>query len=280
MGERAVGHEATRERARAHGRAAARVARARAASASRRRSRRPTTTATASRCRRATRAARSSSRSRARSATSRARRSSSSRASGIWGEQEKALMADLSLAANRPLNWNVLAPNSARAAVRRGAARGLRLRGRARRAGGRADRAAPDDACASTSRRGFVFDALPGWAELFRLPIPERDARLRDPAVRRQLDEGANSEGAGLLRGLARWENMIVDQVARPEHEGLRGRRDRRASRRSSARRPSTRCSTSRSRTSCAPRFMPRADRRRRRELEAARRSRGATRAR
>jgi N-acyl-D-aspartate/D-glutamate deacylase len=71
---------------------------------------------------------------------------------------------------------------------------------------------------------GFVFDALPGWGELFKLPIPERKRRLADPAVRRDLDRGANSEAAGLLRGLARWENLIVDQVDRPENAALRGR--------------------------------------------------------
>jgi N-acyl-D-aspartate/D-glutamate deacylase len=71
---------------------------------------------------------------------------------------------------------------------------------------------------------GFIFDALPNWAELFKLSIPERIVRLADPAFRRKLDEGAHSEGAGLLRGLANWERMIVDQVARPEHEGLKGR--------------------------------------------------------
>ena len=143
---------------------------------------------------------------------------------GIWGEQEKALMADLSLAANRPLNWNVLAPNSLApqyteaqlSASDYAAERGARV-------------VALTVPLPPTVRinlaSGFLFDAFPGWAELFRLGIPERMQRLRDPAERRRLDEGANSEGAGLLRGLARWENMIVDQVARPEHEGLRGRR-------------------------------------------------------
>jgi len=71
---------------------------------------------------------------------------------------------------------------------------------------------------------GFLFDAFPNWEGLFRVPIEERKRMLADGELRRKLDEGAHSEGAGLLRGLARWENMIVDQVARPEHEPLRGR--------------------------------------------------------
>jgi N-acyl-D-aspartate/D-glutamate deacylase len=143
---------------------------------------------------------------------------------GLFGEKEKAIMADLSLAANRPLNWNVLAPNALApqytenqlSASDYAAARGAVV-------------VALTPPAMPTVRinlaSGFLFDAFPGWNELFRLPIPERKRRLQDPDFRRTLDEGAHSEGAGLLRGLARWENMIVDQVARPENDVLRGRK-------------------------------------------------------
>jgi N-acyl-D-aspartate/D-glutamate deacylase len=143
---------------------------------------------------------------------------------GLWGEKEKAIMADLSLAANRPLNWNVLAPNALApqytenqlSAADYAAERGAVV-------------VALTPPATPTVRinlaSGFLFDAFPGWADLFRLPIEERKRRLQDPGFRRTLDEGAHSEGAGLLRGLARWENMIVDQVARPENDVLRGRK-------------------------------------------------------
>jgi N-acyl-D-aspartate/D-glutamate deacylase len=142
---------------------------------------------------------------------------------GLWGETEKALMTDLSLAANRPLNWNVLAPNAIApdytenqlSASDYAAERGAVV-------------VALTPPATPTVRinlaSGFLFDAFPNWEGLFRVPIEERKRMLADPELRRRLDEGAHSEGAGLLRGLARWENMIVDQVARPEHEPLRGR--------------------------------------------------------
>jgi N-acyl-D-aspartate/D-glutamate deacylase len=143
---------------------------------------------------------------------------------GLWGEKEKAIMADLSLAANRPLNWNVLAPN---AIAPQHTENQLSASDYARERGAVVVALTPP---ATPSVRinlasGFLFDAFPGWEALFKLPIEERKARLRDPAFRRKLDAGAHSEGAGLLRGLASWERMIVDQVARPEHEGIRGRK-------------------------------------------------------
>ena len=143
---------------------------------------------------------------------------------GLWGEREKQMMTDMSLAANRPLNWNLLAPNAQNP-------------GYADHQLGASDYAAERGAVVvaltppapPTVRinlaTGFVFDALPGWAPLFKLPIEERKRRLADPAFRRELDRGANSEAAGLLRGLARWENLVVDQVERPENASLRGRR-------------------------------------------------------
>jgi N-acyl-D-aspartate/D-glutamate deacylase len=142
---------------------------------------------------------------------------------GLWGEKEKAIMADLSLAANRPLNWNVLAPN---AIAPQYTENQLSASDYAAERGAVVVALTPP--ATPTVRinlaSGFIFDAFPGWDGLFRLPIEQRKEKLRDPAYRRKLDEGAHSEGAGLLRGLAHWERLIVDQVARPEHEMLRGR--------------------------------------------------------
>jgi N-acyl-D-aspartate/D-glutamate deacylase len=143
---------------------------------------------------------------------------------GIWGESEKSLMTELSLAANRPLNWNVLAPTAL--APQYTEAQLSASDYAAERGASVLALTVPQPPTVRINlASGFLFDAFPGWAELFQLPIPERMRRLADPAYRKRLDEGANSEGAGLLRGLARWENMIVDQVARVEHESLRGRK-------------------------------------------------------
>ena len=142
---------------------------------------------------------------------------------GIFTDEQKALMSDLSLAANRPLNWNVLAPsagNESMVEAQLSATDYARARG--------AEVVALTVPQAMTVRinllSGFVFDALPGWAELFRLAPDERIRKLGDPVYRKQLDEQAKSERAGLLRGLARWEMMRVVEAFTPETRRWEGR--------------------------------------------------------
>jgi N-acyl-D-aspartate/D-glutamate deacylase len=141
----------------------------------------------------------------------------------VFTDEQKELMTDLSLAARRPLNWNVLAPSAGNGdyvEAQLSATDHARARG--------AEVIALTVPQAPTVRlnliSGFVFDAFPRWAELFRLPVEERMRKLRDPAYRKQLDEGANSEGAGMLRGLARWDRMQVVETFAPENRRHSGK--------------------------------------------------------
>jgi N-acyl-D-aspartate/D-glutamate deacylase len=142
---------------------------------------------------------------------------------GVFGEKEKSLMADLSLAANRPLNWNVLAPTAGNrdyVEAQLSATDYARARG--------AEVLALTVPQAMTVRlnlfSGFVFDALPRWDELFRMPVAERIAKLRDPSYRKYLDEGAHSEGAGMLKFLANWQNMRVVEAFAERNQDLAGK--------------------------------------------------------
>ncbi len=141
----------------------------------------------------------------------------------MFSDEQKALMTDLSLAANRPLNWNVLAPgagNEDYVEAQLSATDYARARG--------AEVIALTVPQAMTVRinlqSGFVFDALPGWADLFRLPLAERMRKLREPGYRKQLDEGANSESAGMLRFLAKWQNIRVIETFAEQNRGLAGK--------------------------------------------------------
>ncbi len=140
-----------------------------------------------------------------------------------FDDEVRQLMTDLSLAANRPLNWNVLAAD---AKDPEGVEGRLSASDYARARG--AEVIALTMPLAATVRinlaTGFIFDALAGWAELFELPIPERMERLRDPAVRKQLDRGARSKASGIIRAFADWNGMVVDEVFEAANERHRGR--------------------------------------------------------
>ena len=69
-----------------------------------------------------------------------------------------------------------------------------------------------------------MLDGLPGWRETMHLPVAERLRALADPEVRRRLNEGAHSEEAGILRGLANWERLIIVETFAPENADATGR--------------------------------------------------------
>jgi N-acyl-D-aspartate/D-glutamate deacylase len=127
----------------------------------------------------------------------------------------------MSLAAQRPLNWNVFVPgNPALDQSQLGASDYARERG--------ADVIALTPAQPVITRinlhSAFIFDAFHGWAETMRLPIPERINALKDPTLRKALDRGANSEESGVLMFMAGWAGYTVDEAALPGNKSLEGR--------------------------------------------------------
>jgi N-acyl-D-aspartate/D-glutamate deacylase len=138
-------------------------------------------------------------------------------------DDDIALLTDMSLAADRPLNWNVLSVSAANPA---GHEKQLRASEVAAERGGRIVALTLPH---STKIRlsllsGFVLDGLPGWRETMHLPVAERLRALADPQVRRRLDEGAHSEEAGILRGLANWERLIITETFAPANADATGR--------------------------------------------------------
>ncbi|HEX8056722.1 MAG TPA: amidohydrolase family protein, partial [Novosphingobium sp.] len=99
------------------------------------------------------------------------------------------LMAEFSLAGQRPVNWNVLVVNG-KANAAEIAARQLSISDTARARGGEviALTMPRTPGVYMSLKNGMMFDVLPGlWREVFKLPIQERIAKFRDPEVRRQL---------------------------------------------------------------------------------------------
>ncbi|HAM03071.1 MAG TPA: aminoacylase [Acidimicrobiaceae bacterium] len=140
-----------------------------------------------------------------------------------FSDEEVELLATLSLLANRPANWNVLGVSAMNpagcehqlAASTAAAERGAKV----------VALTLPHTMKIRLSfEHGAILDGLPGWRELFAVPLQERMARLRDPAERRRLDEGARSKEAGILGALANWKNLIIEETFSPENAAYEGR--------------------------------------------------------
>jgi N-acyl-D-aspartate/D-glutamate deacylase len=142
---------------------------------------------------------------------------------GTFADEHMDLMASMSLAANRPLNWNVLGVNPQNpeghqqqlSASDYAADRGARV----------VALTVPDLMRFRLSLlTGFIFDALPGWRETMALPVEEKVKVLADPHERKRLNDGANSPEAGPLRGMASWKHLTIAETFAPENEGMAGR--------------------------------------------------------
>jgi N-acyl-D-aspartate/D-glutamate deacylase len=138
-------------------------------------------------------------------------------------DDDIALLTDMSVAADRPLNWNVLGVSAANPA---GHERQLRASEVAAERGGRVVALTMPHAMKIrlSFLSGFVLDGLPGWRDTMHLPVAERLQALADPQVRRRLDAGAQSEEAGILRGLANWARLVIVETFAPENDDATGR--------------------------------------------------------
>ena len=140
----------------------------------------------------------------------------------VFKDADMERMTQLSLAAQRPVNWNLLVPNAAAPDVCRAQ---LAAGDYAKARGGRvvALAIAQPITIRLNFLSAFVLDALPGWADIVRLPLDERMKALRDPAVRAEMDRRANSDEAGLLKGLARWGTYRIVEVFDAANKPLEG---------------------------------------------------------
>ncbi len=116
-------------------------------------------------------------------------------------------MVEMSHAAQRPVNWNVLRIHADNPSELDHL---IEVAERAQGLGARIvalNMPIPSRAQFSF-KSGFVIEALPGWQEVMSLPLNERRQALADPGLRRRL-AAVHIEPAP-LREIADWENRII----------------------------------------------------------------------
>jgi N-acyl-D-aspartate/D-glutamate deacylase len=121
-------------------------------------------------------------------------------AMGEIPEARAELMADMSLAADRPLNWNLLGSLSPTEVYEQqlGSCDLARDKGAVVVA-----LALPD---LLRMRSGGILRSLPGWGEVLALPADERRRALAEPATRDRLRAGFDTARERGLGGVMQWE--------------------------------------------------------------------------
>ena len=132
------------------------------------------------------------------------------------------LMADMSVAANRPLNWNLLQVQSQNWEMVQHQLTGGDI---AQAKGGRVLALTLPDTfrLRLNLRSGFILDILPGWDKLMALPPEAKLAMLRDPAGRASMNDQAQ-QAPGALRGLANWGNYTLLETFSSKWKPYEGR--------------------------------------------------------
>ena len=140
-----------------------------------------------------------------------------------FSDEEVEQMAAMTLAGRRPLNWNVLTIDSREPQRYHDQVAACE---HARAQGGTAIALTmPTLVEMNMSFRNYcALFMLPGWSDVMNLPVEERMAKLRDPSVRKWMNERAHSPEAGVFARLASWGRYQIGDTYSAANEGLKGR--------------------------------------------------------
>ena len=140
-----------------------------------------------------------------------------------FADDEIELLARMSAAANRPMNWNVLSVDSR---VPERVPRQVLASDRAIELGGRVVALTmPVQVPMNMSFATFCgLWLIPGWQQVLGVPVAERVARLNDADTRVRLLELSQSPAAGVFRRLADWSEYVIGDTYSAANEGLKGR--------------------------------------------------------
>ena len=141
---------------------------------------------------------------------------------GRFERETFELMADMSAAANRPLNWNLLQVYAQNWDLVQHQLEGYDI---AKERGGRVLALTLPDTFRTrlNLRSGFILDILNGWDELMALPPEEKLAMLRDPKGRREMNDKAQST-VGPTRSIGNWAAYMLLETFTDKWKPYQGR--------------------------------------------------------
>jgi len=141
-----------------------------------------------------------------------------------FSDEEASLMTRMSLAGQRPLNWNVLTVDSARpeayrnqvAACEQAAEEGARV----------VALTMPILVGMNMSLGTYcALFQLPGWSDLFELDIPSRMKKMAEFDTKVWMESQAALPEAGVFSRLTGWADYLVGDTLSEDNKGLKGRR-------------------------------------------------------
>ena len=141
---------------------------------------------------------------------------------GRFEQETFELMADMSAAANRPLNWNLLQVYQQNWDLVQHQLKGGDV---AKERGGKVLALTLPDTfrLRLNLRSGFILDILNGWDELMALPPEEKMAMLRDPKGREEMNRLAQST-EGPTRSIGNWAAYILLETFTDKWKPYEGR--------------------------------------------------------
>jgi N-acyl-D-aspartate/D-glutamate deacylase len=144
-------------------------------------------------------------------------------ASTGFSDAELTLLAQMSVRANRPLNWNLLVVDANDPAR---IDRHLAASHEARALGGRVVALTmPVIVPMNMSFLNYcALNLMPDWGPIMNAPVPRRIEMLRDADTRRMMVARANSEEAGMFRRLADFGGYLIGDTYSDANAGLSGR--------------------------------------------------------
>jgi N-acyl-D-aspartate/D-glutamate deacylase len=131
-----------------------------------------------------------------------------------FSDETREILTTVSLAAQRPVNWNLINVDTLSGEEQHRTTGQLQAGEHAQRRGARVVGLTVPQAARIRINlaNGVIFDTIPGWAEFLRRPIAERMNLLRDPAERARLKASAATM-TGILALAADWPALKIVEV-------------------------------------------------------------------